>query len=275
MHNHDSQKRHPEWIIDANNIIASQTNKKFYAKDSCGSEIVIEWEQINAKSPKLSEKIKSLSQLLIDSYTKIELQFAKEHPECIKTEMFLSSLEPLLSQGIENIDWNLAEQQIRETLTKFFVETDWTKFSNTNDIYLFATAKDIKTNALLGMIQFMITTEYEYGTVKIALYDGVMPLEPQRKINHLLISLIFKILPIAKRLFFHTRITNTESIDNHQILGFTKFSGTLPNWTDLEYKITQANQLQAIANTFQNTSPDKIKGACSGSVAKWTLLSNH
>ncbi|MFN8770285.1 MAG: GNAT family N-acetyltransferase [Neisseriaceae bacterium] len=246
----ESQKNPTTWLSDARNAIAMQINKKFCAVDSCGVDVIIEWEYIDAKSQFLSEKIKSLSQLLIDSYAKIELQFAKKYPENVKNEMFLASLEPLLKDGVGNTDWVNVEKQIKAVLKSFFIETDWTKFSNDDDIHLFVIVRESNSEEPLGMAQFLITSEYDYATVKVALYDGVMPLEPHRELNKLLISSIFKILPNIERIFLHTRSTNEEAINTHESFGFRKFSGNLINWTDLEYLTKQSNQLQELSKSL-------------------------
>jgi hypothetical protein len=111
-------------------------------------------------------------------------------------------------------------------------------------------ASDQKTGKRLGVIQFLIMPEYSVGDVKVALYDGVMPVEEQRRIDELLMSSIFKIIPSTRRVFFHTRITNEFAIQRHRELGFQQFSGPLKNWIDLEYLSEQSERLQKRAETI-------------------------
>lgn len=240
-----------EWVTTIRTMIVPGNKGCFSGKDSLGTPVIIEWECVDPCSPQLSEKIKSLSDLLVAAYTNIELQFAQQNPEAIKNEMFLKSLEPLLENGIEKIDWKMAEKRIRDNLQQFLTGTDWTKFSNSNEIHLFATIKDCETQVPQGMIQFLINSQYDYGNVKVALYDGVMPLEKNRHLNKLLMSSIFKLIPNTERIFLHTRITNENAINDHMTFGFTTFPGPLANWVDLEYKSEHLDVLQKMANILR------------------------
>lgn len=248
---HEPPKNPSEWIMSVKNMITPNMMGQFNGKDGAGRPIIVEWECIDPCSPRLSEKIKLLSGLLVEAYTKVELQFAQQNPDAIKNEMFLKSLESLLENGIEKIDWELAENKIRDNLKQFLTETDWTKFSNNDDIHLFALIKERETHIPLGMIQFLINSEYDYGNVKVALYDGVMPSEKERNLNKLLMSSIFKLIPSTKRIFLHTRITNENAINDHIDWGFEKFPGPLANWIDLEYKSEHSEVLQEMAKTLK------------------------
>lgn len=249
-HIQESSKNPSKWVSTIRKTITPGMTGDFRGKDSSGIPVIIEWECVDPCSPRLSEKIKSLSESLVEAYTKIELQFAQKNPEEIKNEMFLKSLEPLLENGIEKIDWKIAENQIRNNLQKFLTETDWSKFTNSNEIHLFALIKESETQVPLGVIQFLINSEYDSGNIKVALYDGIMPLEKNRTLNKLLMSTIFKLIPNTERIFLHTRITNENAINDHMAWGFTKFSGPLANWVDLEYKSEHSDVLQKFSNTL-------------------------
>jgi len=248
--NNQAESKTSKWLIDIKKKTSSKSIGYFNTNDSLGNQYVIEWEIIDPHSSRLNEKIKNLNDLLIESYSKIELEFAKKFPDAVKNEMFLQTLAPMFEQGIENIDWKSAENQIKNVLQQFFQETDWAKFSNRDDIHLFAVIKEKGTTKSLGMIQFLITSEYDYGSAKIALYDGVMPLEPARELNKVLMSSIFKLIPDVKRLFFHTRLTNENAINEHQRWGFTKFPGNLVNWIDLEYSVEKTDYLQIVSKSL-------------------------
>jgi len=177
----------------------------------------------------------------------MELQFARKHPELVAQEHFLKPLAPLFCDGIKKIDWNLAEKQLKTILKKLFTESDFSKFSGAGDVHLFVVAKNKKTESPLGLIQFLITPDYEHGTVKAAYY-GVLSTEHGRAIEKLLMSAIFKLLPIViKRIFLHTRTTNEKAIKLYYSWGFSKFPGELTNWTNVEYKADQSHNLQKTA----------------------------
>jgi hypothetical protein len=244
------QKECSTWIKNINELF-SKNEGYFFSEDSSHKDWIIEWEKIESNSDRLNEKIKELSPLLINAYSNIELDFAKKFPESVKNEMFLKSLASLFEGNVNNIDWNLAEKQIKEVLKNFFIETDWKQFSKIEDIHIFSVAKEKNTNNVIGVAQFLITSDHDHGHIKIALYDGVNPLN-NPELNKLLLSSIFKLIPKTARLYFHTRITNEKAINTHQEFGFTKFSGALPNWIDLEYKAENENCLQSIANSLQS-----------------------
>lgn len=201
--------------------------------DAFGNPILLEWEKIDAQSLRLTEKIKSVSEMLAEIYTKMELEFARQYPEAIPNELFLKSLEPLFKDGIERVNWEIAQEQLKAFFQKFFTTTDFAQFSGADDIHIFVTAKDQKTGESLGLIQFLITSDYAFGTVKVAFF-GVIPTAQARGLEKLLVSVIFKLITDTKRIFLHTRSTNITAINTYQSWGFTEFPGQIPNWTDLE-----------------------------------------
>lgn len=236
------------WINDVNNLFVKRQGY-FTTQNVSGSDFVIEWENIAANSIRLNEKIRTFGHLLVNAYSNIEIEFAKKYPDLVKDEMFLKSLYPLFINGASNVDWSAAQNQLKEVLNHFFLETDWTQFSKIEDIHIFASIREKNSSQILGLAQFIVTPENEYGTIKIALYDGVNP-SSNPELNKLLLSCIFKLIPNVNRLFLHTRITNEVSISAHQQLGFTKFLGPLQYWIDLEYWADRNNILQMAAESL-------------------------
>lgn len=228
--------------MNAQNIEMA-TSGQFSTQDSMARPIVLEWEKIDPKTVRLTEKIKLLSPLLIKAYSEIEIEFARKKPDEISNDMFLKHLNALLVNGIDKVDWNLVQAQLSNTLNNFFTKMDWSQYSKPNDLHLFVVAKDQKTGNQLGMIQFIISSEYALGSVKVELYDGVNSKESS-EIQKILLSSIFKLMPNTNRIFFHTRITNADGIEAHEALGFSKFMGDLPNWIDLEYRVERSEILQ-------------------------------
>src|SRR3990167_4042853 len=239
-----------KWQIYIKELFVSQTSGQFSTSDLTELPVVLEWEMIDPKSPRLTEKISALSHLLVPAYSNIEIAFAQQYPEEIANDMFLKSLEPLLNNGLNHIDWQLAKEKIVNTLNHFFTQMNWSNYTKECDVHLFIVAMDKKTKEQLGMIQFILSPEYDYGTVKVELYDGVMPNILNRDIEKILLSSIYKLIPNIKRIFFHTRINNLNGVKAHQALGFSKLSGDLPNWIDLEYKSEQSEILQKFSHTF-------------------------
>jgi GNAT superfamily N-acetyltransferase len=238
-----------QWLLCIQEATASKLGH-FLTNDIAGTQVILEWERIDAQSPRLSEKIKNLHEILIETYTHQELQFAQKHPEAVPHEHFLKPLAPLFKDGIEKVNWNLATQQMRGIFKHFFTATDFAKFSAPNEIHIFVVAKDKETGEPLGLIQFLITPEYAYGNVKVALY-GITPTEQDRGLAKLLMSSIFELIPDVTRIFLHTRITNENSLSAYRDWGFTHTPGPLlAHWVDLEYLREKSSPLQKIAQTF-------------------------
>lgn len=238
----------PNWIQDVNKLFAKNEGC-FISNELSNQKWVIEWKKVNPCSEHLNEKIKSMSPLLINAYSKIEIEFAKKFPELVKDEMLLKSLAPLFEKGVDNVDWERVDHQLKEVLNHFFNETDWKQFSKKDDIQIFAVIKEKNTDHALGIIQFLLSPDYGDHNIKIGLYDGVKPFSDY-ELNKLLISSIFKLIPDVKRIFFHTRITNESAVQEHEKLGFTKTTGPLPHWIDMEYKVESNNYLQSTSNSL-------------------------
>lgn len=232
------------WIKYIREITTSMVSGEFIVIDSQESPVVIEWEKLDPKTARLNEKIRSFSHFLIKTYSDIELDFAQKNPQAIENDMFLKRLKPLLENGLNNIDWDLAKVQISTILTDLFTKMDWSMYAKQNDIHFFMLAKDKESENLLGMIQFVFSHEFDNGSVKVELYDCVIPKALNLDIEKILLGSIFKLIPNIQRIFFHTRKTNFHGIEAHQELGFMKFDGDLPDWVDLEYKAEKSYILQ-------------------------------
>lgn len=219
---------------------------------SAGHEIILDWEFIDSKLERLNEKIRSISKILVDSYTKIEMDFCKHNPEAVRGEFFLKSLSSIFEKPISLINWEVVESKIRDILNSFFVETNWTEYSGANEIHLFVTAKDKINGSIIGVVQFIFSEEYVGGTVKAALYSGIIPVDKYDNLSKILLSVVFKILPNIQRVFLHTRVTNESGINEHLQYGFTKFPAdkNLPHWVNIGYNSENPSILQDEANTL-------------------------
>lgn len=121
----------------------NQMNKKsgiFLTQDILGNSIILHWEEISGKTEKLNEKIKSLSEILVSSYTKTEVEFARNKPEDIPSDFMLKSLASLLEQGTNKIDWKIFEEKTKNILEQFFMTMDFTKHSGSQDINILGLA---------------------------------------------------------------------------------------------------------------------------------------
>ncbi len=213
----------------------------FTAQDTSGTTITLEWERIDGQSAKLTQKVKSFAEIFAHTYTKQEIEFARKHPERVVHEHFLKVLEPLFKNGNDKVDWKQAEEQLLALFRQVFTTTDFAQFSGSDDIHLFVIAKEKEIP--LGIIQFLITPEYAYGTIKAG-YFGIEATAHNRELEKELMGSIFKILPETQRIFLHTRSTHKKALSMYQSWGFKEVQGPLPYWTDLEYSTAHSSQLQ-------------------------------
>lgn len=232
-----------DWIDQVHKAVTAPRGV-MTAVDSTGRPIRLEWEKVDAQSPRLNEIIKEASVILANTYTTMEVQFVRQHPEAAATEMFLKPVESLLKA--EPVNWGAIEQALQSNLQQFFSTTDFAQYGRIGDVQIFVFAFDEQTGEQLGVINFIFTPEFKYGSVKVAFF-GTNPKDANLCIDQKLMSSIFVSLPDVARIFLHTRATNTEELDTFQAWGFTPFAGPLPYWRDMEYLSARSDLLQNIA----------------------------
>lgn len=219
------------------------------AKDNFGAPIELVWEEVDVTTKRLNEILKEASPLLAQTYASMELEFARQYPEAVETEMFLKPLASYFKDGVELVDWQQLEKILCAQLVQFFSATDFAQYLAPGERQWFVTAKDAKTGQTLGIIQFLVQPQFEQGTVKVAMF-GVEQGAHERGIDKLLMSSIFKFMNGGSRIFLHTRVTNESMLNALQALGFTPFTGPLPYWLDMEYICEQSHELQKVAQAF-------------------------
>lgn len=250
MNDHkNSQVTSSDWINQIRQAIHTP-HATLHTQDNQGNPLTLQCEFIDPTSPRLNQAIAQASDMLVQMYTTMELQFAKTHPETVNSEMFLKPIASLFAHGVENVDWKTAETILSSSMHQFLTTTDFAKYGSPNDIQLFVTAYDTKTNKPLGMIQFLVMPQFDHGTIKVAFFV-VEPSVHDYGIEQLLLSSIFQLVPNVSRIFLHTRITNETTIKLYQSMGFTQFAGPLPFWIDMEYLTENVEILQQTAHTLR------------------------
>jgi len=247
-HHTDTQKTNSDWIAHIKQSIHTE-NGTFQAHDNLSNPIALKWELIDPTSLKLNQVITKSSEILVQMYTSMELQFVKKHPETVGSEMFLAPIAPMFENGVENVDWNTAAQQLSSNLHQFLTATDFAKYGSINDVQLFVTAHDATSDKQLGIMQVIVMPQFDHGTVKVAFF-GVQDSAHNQGIEQLLLSSIFTLIPDASRIFLHTRITNEAALNLYLNIGFTKFAGPLPFWIDMEYLTEKSKLLQKTAQSL-------------------------
>lgn len=209
----------------------------------------MQWELIDPTSRRFNQAIVESSEILVQMYTIMELQFVKKYPETANSEMFLKPISSMFEDGIDKVDWKAAAEQLSSNLHQFFTTTDFAKYGSPNDVQIFVTAHDVKSDKQLGIIQFLVMPQFDYGAVKVAFF-GVQESADDRGIEQLLLSSIFQLIPDTTRIFLHTRITNEVASNLYSDIGFTKFAGPMPFWVDMEYWTEKSHVLQKTAQSL-------------------------
>lgn len=220
-----------EWIKQIQKVVSTRTTLS--EADTAGKPVILEYELICGKSARLNEIIKKESHLLVQEYTRMELEFARKNPGEIESQMFLKSLAPLFKDGVSIVDWGRARSELHDNLSSFFNNTDFAQYCSENELSLFVIAKEHGASAPFGVIQFLVKPEFEYGTVKAAFFavaDGAK----NRGIEKILMHSIVQLVPEVTRIFLHTRNTNTTALDMYTSWGFTQFDEA-GFWVNMEY----------------------------------------
>jgi GNAT superfamily N-acetyltransferase len=246
MHNSPSSKSTSAWISFAQQTVPQ--SGKLSTHDTMGTPVILKWTIYNPTTPEFTQALRGTSEIFIQTYTYQEVEFARKRPEAVPTEMFLKGAAPLFENGLGKVDWHKVEEHVRTTMEQFFTTNDFAQWASPHDLALFVIAKDNTEGKPFGAIQFTITPDYEYGTVRIGL-TGILSSAQDRGVEKLLMSSIFKILPSVTRLFLHNRPTNEKALAFYKKWGFKPLAGTKADWPDFEYVTESSNVLQKAATT--------------------------
>lgn len=250
------------WLQQVNTKKASGS---FQAKDKHGKPVILEWKKLTVQSTEFPETMKNICDIACAAYTPVETLFLKKYSDQKTHEEYCKSFDTLFKNSPQEPEWNdfkhalevkdwVTVEAIMPLVIKQIYTMDYSKFGSSPDLHFFVTAKDIKTKALLGFIEFFITPEYPSGDVKSPSF-AIAPSEQNRGLGKLLMSSILKIVPECKRIFLSTRITNDISQKAYSAWGFMQdlnpiqepyFKQNPEHWVFMEYKTSQQNSLQKL-----------------------------
>lgn len=249
------------WLNSVKSIIADKKSGQYLTQDENNNSVAIEWHITNILSPELATFKKNVSDLSSQVTAAMEVELLHQRPEAIHTGGFLKACEPLFAQGPDLVDWQMVEKTLQAHIKQFYL-MDMSQFGQAvismliNDIYFFASAKDQKTGNLLGFIMSSITPALPYGDIKI-INIVVAPNAQATGLEKLLVSALYKSIPIIKRMFIITRPTNYMGLDAYEQCGFVQDNNPIqdPNhaiamehFVVLEYKTEQSDIIQISAN---------------------------
>lgn len=248
--------------IKTMNQTESITKGQFAAKDKQGVPILMEWQKTTLFAPEFAMTMKEVWPLACQAYTPVEMQFLRKYPQVVGTEGYFKLFEPLFKDGLNNVNWALAEKVQKDLLkTHFFFDTaSWGPevFAlYAKDVCYVVTVKDEETNELRGFITFMNRANYAKGDIKVMSF-AVDQSYQNRGYGRLLMSSILKITSDIERIFLCTRVTNEVALKAYSALGFImdnkpimEHDFNLAHWTFLEYIVNKSDVLQKTAEGFK------------------------
>lgn len=255
MFKHD-RKTTNAWLKYVETTAAVQPSGILTATDKTGTEILLEWKIMNARSTELLTTMKNLSEFMVRTWTPIEVDYLKAHPEEVMEKDHLKYFRPLFASGIEHVNWREVGSLMAQ-LIKSMIETDPKDFFGEHDVSIFVVAKDKATNEQLGFVQYLVKQEYPYGTVNL----GNLAVEEKarnRGLGKLLASSIFKLLPKTERIFLYTRTTNEVAQKAYSAYGFKLSKKPITDqifakgWLMFEYDSKESDILQKTAHKLQH-----------------------
>lgn len=230
---------------NSNKTMINQNSGTFSVKDINGKPIVLQWNKIEGKSPELTQQIRDVKEILIETYTQQELEFAHKHPDAVKNEYFLKPLAPLFEK--ETIDWDIVESQVRAIFHQFFTTTDFAQFCKDDEKQILVKAFDQAPGKMLGFIQFISSSDYPTDSIKAGMF-GVATDAKDRGLYELLMTVIFKLVPSVQRIFIHVRSTNEKGLSLYKSWGFIPMVEAQGYWVNLEYVVQNNTYLQKQLN---------------------------
>ena len=264
------------WLKHLNEKMAKKPSGVFQAKDKSGKQVILEWIKTDMASLEYEKAMKSVWDIACPTYTKVEVDFLRVHPEVVGKEDYFKPFEPLFKDGIQKVSWPLVEEKMQEILKRAFVfdvsafdEELKKKFSSA--AHIFVTVKNQGSNEMLGFISFLVISEYADGDVKCIAF-AVKPEEQNRGLGKLLMSSILNIISDLNRIFLCTRTTNIVAQKAYYNWGFIKYGTNngvsqvfeehdytfdLNHWIFMEYKVSQADKLQKTSATLMDLSSEK------------------
>jgi len=245
----------------------NQTNNQknisiFHAHDKNNKPVMLEAFATTMFAPEFSCFMKTAWEVARPAYIPIELDFLRAYPDVIHSDPYFKPFETLFSNGLEQVDWKIAQEKMGEQLKSHFIFdiATWPqeviqKFAQ--DICYVVSVKDPETHKLLGFITFLARQNYPVGTVKVMTF-ALDPLYQNRGLGKILMSSIFKIAPEIQRIFLCTRVTNSNALRAYRNWGFIDDKNpildhafNLNHWMFLEYKTEQSNILQKTAKLIE------------------------
>ena len=243
------------WLKYVETTAAADSSGILTATDKTGTKVLLEWKIMNARSTELLTTMKTLSDFMVRTWTPIEVDYLKAHPEEVMEKDHLKSFRPLFASGIEHVNWQEVDSLMAQ-LIKSMIETDPKDFFGEHDTSIFVIAKDKATNEQLGFVQYLVKEEYPYGTVNL----GNLAVEEKarnRGLGKLLTSSIFKLLPKTERIFLYTRTTNEVAQKAYSAYGFKLSEKPISDpifakgWLMFDYSSKESDILQRAAQKLR------------------------
>lgn len=251
----------PSWL---SSIHEGPSQGKFQIDSKPEASLTIEWKKANILSADLADFKKKVSNLASPILATAELKFLQKYPHAVSKEYFLMACAPFFEKGVENVDWTKVNETIQSSIEQFYL-ADISSFGEKalqhllQDAYYFASVRKTDSDQILGFTMFSVTPALSYGQVKVI--SLIVPDDQKhRDLEKLLLSSIFKIIPLATNLFIFARPTNDLDIKSYRSLGFEVNQSpiqdphhkvNLEHLVRLDYLANQATVLQETAKGLE------------------------
>lgn len=216
----DNKSESVPWIDYVNQMTINQRSGVFAAFDRQNEPIIFSWEKIAVNEPAFLEQVKNLRYMVTEAHTPVAVKFLQKNPEIVSCLTFFKPLAPLFENGVNTVDWDLIAARLKESEKHSINEV--LKNYGQQDICWFVIAKG--PTGPIGYAEFIVTPDYEWGTIKIA-RCMVLPHAQRRGVGKLLASSIFYLCSALeiKRVILRTLEVNEQAIAAYAAYGFRPY----------------------------------------------------
>lgn len=208
-------KRYLEYINEKNKL--EPLNSGSYVEQGKeDKKFIVEWSKHEALSESFANKMAALSDLGIDSFKKVEIDFLSSYPQAMKEDKSLI--------GFANLENQTLEESITAKLHKIFHFhpndlNDELRSLMKNTYYYFVTIREEISEEIIGFITFMSGGSIPQNEYKITIL-AVKKTARRMGCAGILLNSLKKIGVQYSKIFASTRPSNIAAINTYKKWGF-------------------------------------------------------
>lgn len=247
------RKRVSMWQQVVEQNLGAKKSGQFQATDKTGAPVILEWLKTNVHEPEYASTMRLVDDVFVRSFASYEIRYLKAHPEEVinaaKNTVY-EQFQPFFKDDIKSVDWPLAEKKLISIAQAYQqqINTDAIK-KYANSLCFFVLAKEITTKKIVGFALYRIDNDDPQGTV-ILKPLAIAPEEQQRGLGKLLMTSVFKIIPIVSRITLTVESKNDVAFKAYLSWGFVEYPTADAFHKKMEYRANQSDILQKTAQTL-------------------------